>query len=444
MNRLLLFLKKLGVSALFQRLSRLYVTLIEPPASMHDPEERRYARMFNGLLVLITPVVCIVLGIQMLIQPIRDAATTTTVQAILMGIAIPALIYSLPRLVRVRMNPKAISYAAMVIGLVAIVIAASTSSPPHLEYIFLIFLPLVGTMLFSLWETFLLCVVTFTCLIVFGLSSPTMPRGFFKDLLVFTTLAQTFILFVAQQRNRLETDRQQIAVEKARSIILTELLTNLSHDFRTPLTVINTNAQMMAYATDPPKRQERIERITDQTMRLNRILDDILYISNLEAEAHEQRERLDFHTLIRELLDEFRSAAVSKNITLVDDLAPMPLHVMARYDHIRRLFQALLDNALRYTPTGGMITLRTRVSDRVVTAEVIDIGIGISEADIGRVFEPFFRADKARTIDEGGAGLGLSIARRIVEIYDGNITAESQPDEGSTFHVVLPITQAIH
>lgn len=440
MNRLLLFFNKLAITGLFLRLSRLYVTIIEPPASLQDPEERRYARMFNGLLVLIIPVVCMVLGVQLLIEPIRDTTTTTTIPAILIGIAIPALIYSLPRIIRVKVNPKAVSYTAIVIGMIAILFAASTSTPPHLEYIFLIFLPLVGTMFFSLWETFVLCVITFTCLIIFGLSSQTMPRGFFKDLLVFTTLTQTFILFVAQQRNRLETDRQQFAVEKARSTILQELLTNLSHDFRTPLTVINTNAQMLAYATDQPKRQERIERITDQTMRLNGILDDILYISNLETESLEKRELLDLHSLLREVMEECRPAATSKNITLLDDLAPMPIYITARHDHLRRLFLVLLDNALHYTPADGTVTLHTHLSDRIVVAEVRDTGIGIAEADLGQVFEPFFRADKARAMDEGGAGLGLSIARRIVEIYDGSIVTESQPDQGTTFRFRLPIS----
>lgn len=440
MSRLLPLLKKIGLYSIFQSVSRLYVAIIEPPVSVHDPETRRYARMFNGLLVMIIPVIFIALGVQVLIEPVRDTATSTTIQAILIGITVPIVIYWLPRIAPIKVNLRHISYVAILVGLIIILVVASMSGPPHLELAFLIFLPLVGTMLFSLWETFLLCVVTFTCLVVFGINMTTMPRGFFKDLLVFTALTETFILFVAQQRNRLELDRQQFAIEQTRSTILKEMLTNLSHDFRTPLTVINTNAQMMAYAIEPDKRQERIVRITDQTMRLNRILDDILYISNLEHEVSEKREMLDFHSLLREVVAEFGSLAKDKNIALTHELSPTAVQINARHDHIRRLMVILLENAVQYTPAGGSITIRTHVptTSRIVVTEVSDTGIGIIEEDLNQVFDPFFRADKARAMDEGGAGLGLSIARRIVELYDGDIEAESQSGQGSTFHFKLP------
>lgn len=422
------------------RLLEFYQKIIEPPPSVKDPEVRRRARLFNGLTVMIGPVAVISLGAQLLVEPIEQVFRFRTVVPVILGIAVTLLNYLLNR---VAVNFRIVSFIAILSGLIAILVVALTSSPPHTEFTFLIFLPLVSTILFSLWETFLIGLLTLACLIGIGSQMPLMPDGVLQDLIVFNMLSQAFILFVAQQRNRFELDRQQLALEKERTQLLSELLTNLSHDFRTPLSVINMSAEMMKYVQDTQKRQERIEQITNQTGRLNKILDDILYISRLDSAAAADAELLDLNTVLQAVSEKFRPIARSKNIQLTTmGSSELPL-VSARLDHLQRVVTNLVENAIQHTPSGGSIMIRTLFTGDVNMIEVSDTGSGIAEADLPQIFDPFFRSDKARSADGGGAGLGLSIARRLIERYRGSLTVESHLGTGSTFRVTLPVTKKV-
>lgn len=351
------------------------------------------------------------------------------------GIVVIALFYGLNRIVA---NERIVTYTALGIGLVMILIVATNATPPYIEYSFLIYLPLLSSILLSPRETVLISSVTFACLLVFGGVRNDLPELLFRDLVVFNGVSQAFIIFVAIQRNRLEIDRQQLAVASSRGELMNELITNLSHDFRTPLSIINTSAYLLVQPADANKRQMRADQIMAQTTRLDAILEDILFISRLGQIETQSLTAVDLNALVTAAAAEAEAKAQTGQVQITLKLQPdLPL-ITGRSDHLRRALGNIVDNALQHTPLGGSITMQTGHSQQSVTVAIRDTGAGITPEDLPRIFEPFFRGDKSRALDTGGAGLGLSIAKRIIEVYGGNIRVESQVGGGSVFYIAFP------
>ncbi len=419
-----------------QKLHHLWRKVVEPPSAIQDPEIRRRVRVTNGLVVMIVPVAFVAFVAQMIIDPFEDMVRSTTIPAIGLGVTIALLIYFLNKVTR---SFWIVGWFAMAVGFVAILVVALTSTPPHFEFTFLIFLPLVGTMLFSLWETFLLCVLTVFSLVVVAGSMPTMPRDTLKDLIVFVVLAQAFILFVAQQRNGLEADRQELALEKVRNDLLSKLIANLTHDFRTPLAIINTSAYLLGRSADSQTNQDKIDRIAQETTRINTILDDILTISKLDYTFNICPEPLDINNVLSEMAERFAQKIESKHLHFKLDLAQDVRSVVASPEYLSRAIVSIIENAVQFTPDSGSVTIRSLNAHRKVVVEVIDTGEGVDGADLKLVFNPFFRGDSARSSETGGAGLGLSIAKRVIEMHSGQIEIESMRGSGSTVRIMLPV-----
>jgi signal transduction histidine kinase len=148
---------------------------------------------------------------------------------------------------------------------------------------------------------------------------------------------------------------------------------------------------------------------------------------------------LDLADSVREACAQGRTLAAARDIHFEVSLPPDRVPVEGDAQALRRLFLILIDNAVKYTHTGGRVGVALSVSDGVARGEVHDSGIGISSADLPNIFERFYRADKARSREMGGAGLGLSIARWIVESHLGDIQVASELGKGSTFRVQLPL-----
>ncbi len=220
-----------------------------------------------------------------------------------------------------------------------------------------------------------------------------------------------------------------------------DFVANVSHELRTPLTAIQGFAEtLLAGAIDDRENRVRfLEIIRDHAKRLARLTDDLLKLSQIEAEKMELEMRpVSVPDLIEACLQTTRLRAAQKQQTLQSECpAGLP---PARGDRSRltEVLQNLLDNAVQYTPPGGHI----RVSASAVGGEIIltvsDNGIGIPEADQGRIFERFYRVDAARSRELGGTGLGLAIARHIVEAHGGRIWVKSTVGEGSDFHFSIP------
>jgi two-component system phosphate regulon sensor histidine kinase PhoR len=218
-----------------------------------------------------------------------------------------------------------------------------------------------------------------------------------------------------------------------------DFVTALSHEIQTPLTAIRGYTETLAEGPVPPEDRERyLSVILRNTERLERLLQDLLLLSRAESgrlalEPVQIDVAESCSALVSELEVRFRSADLSAE--LEGDTSAVALADRRALDHV---LLNLLDNAIKYTPSGGWITVRvTREADGVLV-EVRDTGVGIPSRDLGRVFERFYRVDRSRSCEVGGSGLGLAIVRHLVEGMRGSISVESEVDRGSTFRVRLP------
>jgi two-component system, OmpR family, sensor histidine kinase CiaH len=207
-----------------------------------------------------------------------------------------------------------------------------------------------------------------------------------------------------------------------------------SHELRTPLAVIRANAEYLQQVQ--PESEEAAE-ILAETDRLAALVDALLALAR--GRGGEPADRpVDLGELVSASVQSMLPLAVDRKVVLDVDATP-GLEVRGNPEQLRQLVLILLDNALRYTPEGGRVTVAAHRNDGSAEVAVSDTGIGIDPNALKHVFERFYRADEARTRATGGAGLGLSIAEQLVTDHGGRISAESQPGRGSTFRVSLPL-----
>jgi heavy metal sensor kinase len=214
-----------------------------------------------------------------------------------------------------------------------------------------------------------------------------------------------------------------------------------SHELRTPLTVLQGELEAIAHKeqTLPQDVRDTIGSALEETHRLAKIVESLLAISRLEAgEARVQPVRLDFAELARTTADQMRLLAEEKHISMSCD-GTDSIEVDADPSRLKQVVVNLLDNAIKYTPEGGNVSISVTRRDNHAVLEVADSGLGISADDLPHVFERFYRADKARSRQMGGTGLGLSIVRSICSAHGGQVTVNSTEGRGSLFHVELPL-----
>jgi len=223
-----------------------------------------------------------------------------------------------------------------------------------------------------------------------------------------------------------------------------DFVANVSHELRTPLTSIKgyVEALLDGGKDDPETAVSFLTIILKQSDRLNLILEDLLELSKIESgRASFKEEPLDLRSVIERTLSMIKPLADKKGhrlVSRVDDSLPP---IAGDEGRLAQVLTNLLDNAVKYTPERGTITVTARgLPDRTVEFAVADTGLGIPEQDLPRVFERFYRVDKARSRELGGTGLGLAIVKHIVEGHGGQVWVEAHPPQGSRFVVRLPTT----
>ncbi len=244
------------------------------------------------------------------------------------------------------------------------------------------------------------------------------------------------LFVVRDETERRETER-----------IRRDFVANVSHELKTPLAGLSLLADTLAVAVqeDPEQAEQFIGRLVSEIRRLNTLANDLLALSHLEERqpgAEQSRAPVDLTRLARETAGEIESLATAKKQILTID-TPGILTVTGDESSLRTLIRNLLDNAIRYTQQGGHITLRTYAREsaqghRTAVLSVQDDGPGIPIAEQDRIFERFYRIDKARSRETGGTGLGLSIVKHIVERHNGKVEVDSMLGVGSTFTVTFP------
>jgi two-component system sensor histidine kinase SenX3 len=217
-----------------------------------------------------------------------------------------------------------------------------------------------------------------------------------------------------------------------------DLVANASHELKTPAASIQAAAETLRHAAqdDPAAVARFAAQLERDAVRLSRIVTDLLDLSRLESGAV-MEERVPLDALAREEGQRFEEASREAHLELVIIAPPVP-PVLGSARDLSLLIRNLVDNAIRYTPPDGRVEVRVEGRDGSVVLIVEDSGIGIPSRDLPRIFERFYRVDRARSRETGGTGLGLAIVKHVVENHGGSVEVRSELGRGSTFEVRLP------
>jgi two-component system phosphate regulon sensor histidine kinase PhoR len=223
-----------------------------------------------------------------------------------------------------------------------------------------------------------------------------------------------------------------------------EFVANVSHELKTPLSVIKVNTEtLLEWAGEDPEHRTRfLGQIARQGDRLHALIIDLLSLARIESgeELFDLR-NVEVESVVRDCADRQRPRAQARQQDLVVEAGPN-VSVWADEEAVDQILENLLDNALKYTPEGGTIRVTWKADLAEAHLEVSDTGIGIPEADLPRIFERFYRVDKARSRELGGTGLGLSIVKHLAQGLHGSVRAVSALGEGTTFIVTLPLAKS--
>ncbi len=246
---------------------------------------------------------------------------------------------------------------------------------------------------------------------------------------------------------RIQAEKQALELElKIRTVdTLKGFLTGVSHDLKTPLSVMSTSLYLLRRKLEAGSKEMRhVETLTEQVEYLTRAFQDMLDMSKLDDDLVEfDFLRINLNSLIGDVLVNMEGDIQAKqhNLEFLND--PREHVIYVDQVMIGRVIKNLLSNAINYTPDGGIITVRTHITDSLAVMEVQDNGIGIEPEDLPHIFDRFFKADRARTTGKNGTGLGLSIVKKIVESHRGEIEVFSTPGQGSIFRVSLPTINSV-
>jgi heavy metal sensor kinase len=232
-------------------------------------------------------------------------------------------------------------------------------------------------------------------------------------------------------------DRLQLLLDRQRALVA-----DTSHELRNPLMVLRGNLELLGHDLPKPDRIDATTESLEEVDRMTRLVQDLLFLADADAENAIQHEDVALEALVAAIAEDAvliatRSDGTREVILEAND----PIVVYGDPERLRQLIWNLVENAVRYTPAGGMITIALRRHGPVAELTVSDTGIGIPPEHLPHIFERFYRVDTSRSRALGGTGLGLSIVRQIAEAHGGQVRVRSTVGEGSTFTVALPVSR---
>lgn len=233
--------------------------------------------------------------------------------------------------------------------------------------------------------------------------------------------------------------------------IRSEFVANVSHELKTPVAAVKGFAETLMAGALEDKEMARsfLQIIYDESDRLNRLIGDILELSKIESKRIPlQFSPVDVESIVENSIQMMKAEAEKKHITL-ESCVENELYIEADEDRLRQILINLLSNGISYTPEGGRVSIGVEFvpslddnpDNERMRIRISDTGIGIPEKDLPRIFERFYRVDKARSRSSGGTGLGLSIVKHLTELHHGTISVESEAGKGTTFNIELPVIQ---
>lgn len=221
-----------------------------------------------------------------------------------------------------------------------------------------------------------------------------------------------------------------------------DFVANVSHELRTPVGAMSLLAETLEGETDPDIIGTFLSRIQGESERLGRLVDDLLDLSKIEGGIEAESVNVDLGAIVQESAAAVRAAAEDKNISMTLDLQPVP-EIVGEPAQLISAVTNLFTNAIKYTEEGGTVSGRVVTHGAEIAVVVEDTGIGIPQRDVNRVFERFYRVDRGRAAKTGGTGLGLSIVRNVAVNHGGRVELTSHEGVGSTFSMILPISQLV-
>lgn len=225
-------------------------------------------------------------------------------------------------------------------------------------------------------------------------------------------------------------------------------VSNVSHELRTPLTSVKSYLEALDEGALTESVAPSFVKVSlDETNRMMRMITDLLSLSRIDNQVGEMDVELinftAFVTFILNRFDQMKHSDSDKVYTIIRDYQISPIWVEIDTDKLTQVLDNILNNAIKYSPDGGTITFSMKTTDSQLIVSISDEGLGIPKADLPRIFDRFYRVDKARSRAQGGTGLGLAIAKEIVKQHKGFIWAKSEYGHGSTFTIVLPYSKDI-
>jgi two-component system, OmpR family, phosphate regulon sensor histidine kinase PhoR len=223
-----------------------------------------------------------------------------------------------------------------------------------------------------------------------------------------------------------------------------QFVANVSHDLKTPLSSIKayTETLLNGALDDPSHARHFLTRIDEQASRLHELILDLLSLARIESgQADLEIIDLPLKKVVAHCLRDHEERAKASGLAVENQVDESPLVVRADEEGLQQILSNLIDNAIKYTPAGGTITIRCREEAHQAVIEVADTGVGIGPEHHSRLFERFYRVDKARSRELGGTGLGLAIVKHLCQAMQGTVYVESTPGEGSVFGVRLPVAR---
>ncbi|MEF9992577.1 MAG: ATP-binding protein [Romboutsia sp.] len=234
----------------------------------------------------------------------------------------------------------------------------------------------------------------------------------------------------------IEDTTEKVKLENMRS----DFVANVSHELKTPLTSISGFVETLKLNEniDVSTRNRFLGIIETESDRLKRLIDDILLLSFIENKGETSLENIKLYDVFREVYEITNYSAEAKNIKVSYNFSDENIYILSNRDYIKQVFLNLMDNAIKYNCENGHVRVDVLCQNNNTVLKVIDDGVGIPKEDVDRVFERFYRVDKARSRDVGGTGLGLAITKHILKNLGGNIELKSELGEGCEFTVTIP------
>lgn len=231
----------------------------------------------------------------------------------------------------------------------------------------------------------------------------------------------------------------QLSLEQERMRLLAQFITSVSHDFRTPLSIIHTSAHLARRTDDADRRAYHLDKLVREAHDIERLLENVLTMVRLDSSPQFDFTNVNLNDLLTEIYQKMLPRIEAKQLAAALELESPPLHIYADLTEMHRALYNVIENAILYTPEGRSVAVAAQSRTDSAVIEVRDTGIGINPDDLPRIFDPLYKPPERST---DGAGLGLAITRRIIEAHRGYIEVESTPGRGSIFRLILPTLPA--